>query len=178
MFNRIRPHWLALLGAALLVALSVSSAFGAKPWSDERPNPGQQVSEFVHSLFSGDQEDQDDSTDEETTDEDAGEESDEDSDEITDEETGDEETADEDSESGQPDNHGACVSAVATGGDVGGVHDNHGGAVSEAARVTCWGEDGDEESSDGEVVHGNSANAHDKGDGQGHGNGHGHGGNH
>jgi len=29
--DRLRKHWLALLGGALLVGLSISSAFGAKP---------------------------------------------------------------------------------------------------------------------------------------------------
>ena len=47
MTTRFRSRWLALLGAAALISLSMSAALGAKPSGDNR---GQQVSTFVHSL--------------------------------------------------------------------------------------------------------------------------------
>ncbi|HYM52329.1 MAG TPA: hypothetical protein VEW45_02450, partial [Candidatus Dormibacteraeota bacterium] len=37
--NRFRTHWLALLGGGLLLALSISSAFGAKPDSAPAAQP-------------------------------------------------------------------------------------------------------------------------------------------
>lgn len=178
MKSRFRAHWWALLAGALLIALSASSALGAGPSGDEEKNHGQQVSEFVHSLLFDDEtagEDEDAPADEDVQD---------------DEDTQDEEElADEVLEGGQPDNHGACVSAVATTHDeVGGENENHGGAVSEAARVTCWedGADGeptaDEDATGDEEVtseatdgdgHGKSAAAHERTRGRGHGKGHG-----
>ncbi len=46
--SNFRTRWLALFGAVTLIALSMSSALGAKP--DAGENRGQQVSAFVHSL--------------------------------------------------------------------------------------------------------------------------------
>jgi hypothetical protein len=173
--TRFRSHWLALLGGALLLALSVSSAFAAKPAGDES-NRGQQVSAFVHELVSGteDSEDQPDDDADENADEDA----DEDADEAEDDEVVDEEPL-EDSE---PGDHGACVAAVAMDPEqLGGDNENHGGAVSLAARYTCWGLElpTDEESStDADLTtssvkeHGKSATAHERG--RGHGKGHNH----
>ncbi|MGH7419065.1 MAG: hypothetical protein ACREKB_14930, partial [Candidatus Rokuibacteriota bacterium] len=135
MHSRLRPHWLALAAAALLVALSVSSAFGADPPDGEDKNHGQQVSDFVHSLLFGDptSDDEDTSSDEDTA-EDEDTSGDDTSDEV--------EPADEDTQDGEWANHGACVSAVATTHDeVGGPNDTHGWAVSDAARYTCWGEE-------------------------------------
>lgn len=169
MTTRPRARWFALFAGALLIALSATSALGAGPSGDEEKNHGQQVSEFVHSLLFGDpaSEDEDAPADEST---------DEDTEDTEDEEqAADEDSADEDSETGQPDNHGACVSAVAMDADaVGGENDNHGGAVSEAARVTCWEEETEEveaTDADAEDVHGKSADAHNKP--HGHGRGHG-----
>ena len=157
MWKRFKPPWLALGAGALLVALSVSSAFGANPWGEEGQNPGQQVSEFVHSLFSGDQEDEN-------------------QDETTDEDTSDEDTTDEDALDGEWANHGECVAATATGDETGGPNDTHGWPVSDAARYTCWGEESQAEDTDTEdteaETHGNSASAHDKTHGRGHGGGH------
>jgi len=44
--NRLRKHWLALLGGGLLLALSISSAFGAKPADApaNQPNSGGELS--------------------------------------------------------------------------------------------------------------------------------------
>jgi hypothetical protein len=171
--TRFRSHWLALLGGALLLALSVSSAFAAKPAGDES-NRGQQVSAFVHELVSG-TEDSEDQPDEDA-DEDANE--DEDADETDEDEVVDEEPL----EDAAPGDHGACVAAVATDPDlVDGDNENHGGAVSLAARYTCWRLEPptDEESNtDADATttsvkeHGKSATAHERG--HGHGKGHKH----
>ena len=142
-----RAVWLALAAGALLVALSVSSAFGADPPDDEK-NHGQQVSEFVHSLLFGDpaSNDEDEPGDEETQDDEQT---------AEDEEATDEEATARNAD-GPPDNHGQCVRVVAMSPDTGGPNDNHGGAVSEAARVTCWedSEGGDEEATDEESADG------------------------
>ena len=111
--SNFRKRWLALFGAVTLIALSMSSALGAKPTD----NRGMQVSAFVHSL-QGD------------TEEPAEE-------EPVEEEPVDEEPVEE--EDSAPSDHGKCVAAVAQDPEaVGPPNDNHGGAVSEAARVTCW----------------------------------------
>jgi hypothetical protein len=122
--TRFRTHWLALLGGTLLLALSVSSAFGAKPVGDG-PNRGQQVSTFVHELVFGSEEPEE-QPDEEEVDE-------------TDEEVVDEDEVVE-AEQVTGAEHGACVSAAAWEPDeVGGANENHGGFVSLEARYTCWG---------------------------------------
>jgi hypothetical protein len=157
----------------LLVALSVSSAFGADPADDADKNHGQQVSDFVHSLLFGDpaSDDEDATEDEDTA---------EDEDVTEDEDTAEEEvdSADEDTQDGEWANHGECVADMATSDETGGPKDTHGWAVSDAARYTCWGEESqaeDTEAEDTEVTsaeeHGNSANAHNKP--HGHGRGHG-----
>ena len=113
--SRFRSPWLALFGGATLIALSLSSALGAKP--DPATNRGQQVSTFVHSL----QTDAEESSPEEPSPE---------------ESPAEEPAADGES---SPSDHGQCVALVAQDETaVGPPNDNHGGAVSEAARVTCW----------------------------------------
>jgi hypothetical protein len=62
--SKFRSHWLALFGGAALIALSMSTALGAKP--DAGENRGQLVSAFVHSLQ--DDVDETEDTDEETED--------------------------------------------------------------------------------------------------------------
>jgi hypothetical protein len=103
--RRFRTHVLAVFGALVILSLSLSSAFGARPpvSDDETTNVGQQVSTFVHSLLAGEQEEDGDQDESEECDTDSDE--DVDSDEGTgdeetgdgtgDEETGDEETGDE-----------------------------------------------------------------------------------
>ena len=55
--RRFRTQWLALLGALVILSLSLGSAFGARPLKadGESLTFGQQVSAFVHSLQSTDQ---------------------------------------------------------------------------------------------------------------------------
>jgi hypothetical protein len=133
--SRYRTYTLAVFGAILLMALSLSAAFAAKPaGADGDANRGQQVSDFVHSLFSNDEDSDEDASEDEDADEDADAE--------------EEEAEDEDApEDGAPSDHGKCVALVAQDPEaVGPPNDNHGGAVSLAARETCWEpEDGDEE---------------------------------
>src|SRR6187549_862872 len=95
--QRFRNTWVALVGGALLLVLSVSAAFGADP-ADSDGNRGQSVAAFVHDLVFGADEGTDDQTEEEDgdTDEEADEDSDEDSADETDEDSADD--ADEDSE--------------------------------------------------------------------------------
>ena len=66
--SRFRSHWLALFGAVTLIALSLSTAFGARP---EGENRGQQVSAFVHSLVGADEETEEDTEVEEEEEESA-----------------------------------------------------------------------------------------------------------
>ena len=90
--HTFRRSWLALFGGILLLALSVSAAFGAKP-SGTEGNRGQTVATFVHDVVFGDQADADDDESAEDSD------SDEDADEDADSEDADEaDEADEDSE--------------------------------------------------------------------------------
>lgn len=113
--NRFRSQLLAILGAAALMSLSVSGALGHSPWGDG--TRGQQASAYVHGLVGGDEDS-------------AGADANESDDEAED---------DEDAiEQGEPGAHGACVSEVARGDEVGGENENHGGAVSLAARESCW----------------------------------------
>ena len=111
--SNFRSRWLALFGGITLIALSMSSALGAKP----ADNRGMQVSAFVHSLQA-------------------------DAEEPVEEEPVEEAPADEEpvqEEDSAPSDHGQCVALVAQNKEaVGPPNDNHGGAVSEAARVTCW----------------------------------------
>ena len=50
--HTFRRSWLALLGGILLLALSVSAAFGAKP-SGAESNRGQTVATCVHDVVFG-----------------------------------------------------------------------------------------------------------------------------
>ena len=87
--QRFRSTWLALMGGALLIVLSVSAAFGANPSGTAEGTRGQTIAAFVHDLVFGSDELADDETeqdddDSDESDEDTDEESD-DSDEETDE---------------------------------------------------------------------------------------------
>jgi hypothetical protein len=143
-----RTRWLALLGGVALIALSLSTALAGKP--DAGGNRGDQVSAFVHSLLGGAEA----STDESQT-PDASESPD----------ASQSEEATQSQDAGAPSDHGACVAAVAQSTDVGGANQNHGGAVSEAARVTCWGDS----ASASETNLSTSGPVHGKGHGKHHG---------
>ena len=57
--RRFRTQWLALFGALVILSLSLSTAFGARPTGTNEegaPNFGQQVSSFVHALQDSDEE--------------------------------------------------------------------------------------------------------------------------
>ena len=88
--HRFRSIWLALMGGAVIVTLSLSVALGADPADETDGNRGQTISGFVHSLIFA----QDDPADDETVDEDQDE--DEDSDEDTEEDSDEADEADED----------------------------------------------------------------------------------
>lgn len=111
-----------MMGGVLLITLSVSVAFGARPAATLDSPPGESIAEFVHGLiFSPDDPESEPDTG------DAGV-------------LGDpEEDPDEDG------SHSECVSEIAESDAVGGPNDNHGGAVSEAARETCPHTDDDED---------------------------------
>ncbi len=150
--QRFRSTWLALMGGALLVTLSISTAFGAAPAGTRDATRGQTIAALVHGVvFNTDAEPDDEPQVGEDTDESAeldeeeadahdGEEvadPDEDDEEEADAHDG-EEVADPDEDDEEADSHGTCVSEVARDKSaVGGKNRNHGGAVSEAARVTC-----------------------------------------
>jgi hypothetical protein len=151
--SKFRTHWLALFGGVTLLALSMSTAFGARP---EGENKGQQVSAFVHSLNAEDEE-TDEQADEETegTDEDT---------EVEDETETEDET-DVEVEDSEASAHGQCVAAVAQDKEaVGPPNDNHGGAVSLAAREDCWGEEEEVAADETDA----STQQHGKGHGKGH----------
>ena len=132
--NPFRKNVLVLFGAALLVALSVSGALGAKPTGSDAGPRGQTISAFVHALIAGDQEV---TVDENPTDETPADEetsSDEEDSNEEDSTPADEETSDSSTDANA---HGKCVSEIAGNRiAVGGDNDNHGGAVSLAAE-TC-----------------------------------------
>jgi hypothetical protein len=138
--TRLRTRLLAVLGASLLVSLTVSTAFGAHPETASADNRGHQVSAYVHSLLLGsDQESA--KTEDAQQDDEAG---------VTEDAQQDEPATDEQAATdAAPNTHGQCVSDAAHGDEVGGPNDNHGGAVSQAARDTCWQADGGEEPTDG-----------------------------
>jgi hypothetical protein len=142
-----RRTWLALVGGALLLALSVSAAFGAPPTGEDGPR-GRSVSAFVHELIFGSE-----PTDEEV-----------------DEEPIDEEQEDtEDSTRQVPEefaNHGECVSEAAHDREAFEESDamNRGEWVSTHARYTCWGleppdEDVEETDADGTDEEGDADSA-------------------
>jgi hypothetical protein len=118
--SKLRTRWLALFGGVTLIALSMSSALGAKPTD----NRGMQVSAFVHSLQA-------------------------DAEEPVEEEPVEEAPVDEvpvEEEDAAPSDHGTCVAAVAQDPEASGPpNGNHGGAVSEAARDSCWPDENAEE---------------------------------
>jgi hypothetical protein len=113
------------MGAILLVTLSVSAAFGAKPTDTDAPR-GQSIAAFVHDLVFGSEETDDEVNEDE--DEDVVED---DEDEDSDEE--DDELVDDDAERQVPEefaNHGACV--------VDAIHDTEGFEASEAETFGAW----------------------------------------
>ncbi len=131
--QRFRRTWLALMGGALLVTLSISTAFGAAPAGTRDATRGQTIAALVHGVvFDTDAEHEDEPQVGDDTEESA---------ELDEEETdaaNGEEVTDSDEEEVEADSHGTCVSEVARDKSaVGGKNGNHGGAVSEAARVTC-----------------------------------------
>ena len=159
--HKFRSTWLALIGGAFLVTLSISAAFGADP-DEIDGNRGQTIAAFVHSLVFA----HDDETDE-TVDEDQDEDTEEDPRRMptrpmrptdADRPIGRRGDTAEDSEAREvPEfaNHGECVSDAAH--DTEGFEEsdaaNHGEWVSENARYTCWGLDvPDEEESDEAAV--------------------------
>ncbi len=146
--QRLRSTWLALTGGALLVALSVSVAFGADP-VDAEGNRGQTIAAFVHELVFGANDEADEGADEnEDTDGDTEEDAPEDASEVIEfggEITDPETTEDsEDSAREVPEefaNHGECVSEAAHDAEGFAESDaaNKGEWVSQHARYVCWG---------------------------------------
>ena len=152
--QRLKNTWLALMGGALLITLSVSAALGAPPAGERDTNRGQTIAAAVHAVIFGSDDEAaqdpvaDDTEDEESEDTPEQDESDE-LDELPDADEDNEQPetdADEDADADVADSaHGECVSEVAQDPDaVGGARENHGGAVSEAARETCWETEADE----------------------------------
>jgi hypothetical protein len=60
--HHFRERWLAVFGGILLLTLSVSTVFGARPEGTEATR-GQSVSAFVHSLVFGGTTDEEDDAD-------------------------------------------------------------------------------------------------------------------
>jgi hypothetical protein len=150
--NPFRKNVLVLFGAALLIAMSVGSALGAKPTGDTAGSRGQTISDFVHSVITGDQEV---TVDETPTDEAPADEAPDES--SADEGPADEDATDEDAtdtegtaptdQATDANAHGKCVSEIAQTHELtGDPNDNHGGAVSLAARETCRDEEATSES--------------------------------
>ncbi len=132
--QKLRSTWLALMGGAFLVALSVSAAFGAPPTGTDGPR-GQTVAAFVHELvFGADEETDADELVNETEDEADDDGSEEDA-ELAEELVLEEELV----EDGEVfDSHGECVSDEASDKTDETAEDgNHGAVVSFAAQETC-----------------------------------------
>jgi hypothetical protein len=165
--TRFRTQVLAALGATLLVALSVSTAFGAHPETADSENLGHQVSGYVHWLQLASHEDSQGQTDEEQQEDQQDEQTE---DEQTQEDQQDQQLPTEDAAANS---HGQCVRDVAQGSEVGGPNDNHGGAVSLAARVTCWQTDTTDggDGSDPTTVSDGPGNSENHGSHGNHGNG-------
>ena len=152
--HTFRRAWLALMGAILIVTLSVSAAFGAKPIDTAEGPRGQSVAAFVHDLvFGSDETDEDEVVEEDESSEDEEEDSDdeeseeEDTDEESEEVEEDSEEVEETGETASGQEHGECVSEEASDKtDEVDEEGNHGSVVSVAARETCWEpEESDEE---------------------------------
>ena len=119
--HKFRSTWLALIGGAFLVTLSISAAFGADPADETDGNRGQTIAAFVHTLVFGEDEPIDDEVVEEDQDENT------------------EEADEADGALLEGESHGDCVSRAA--------HDkttwvedglsNHGEWVSLHARELC-----------------------------------------
>src|SRR5688500_16510272 len=139
--QKLRSTWLALMGGAFLVALSVSAAFGAPPTGTDAPR-GQTVAAFVHELVFG----ADESTDADElvneTEDEADEEGSEGDEELAEELLVEEELV----EDGEVfDSHGECVAEEASDKtDETEADGNHGAVVSEAAH-TCPADEATEE---------------------------------
>ncbi len=140
--QRLRSTWLALVGGAFLVTLSISAAFGASPQDSTDGTRGQTVASFVHEVVFGADEDADEELTEPETDqdldedldeEDGNEDVDEDLDEDADEDLDEDPQVNEDANA-----HGECVSEIAKTKPEADSEENHGTVVSEAARETCW----------------------------------------
>jgi len=164
--HTFRRTWLALMGAILLVTLSVSAAFGAKPTDTEGPR-GQSIAAFVHDLVFGSEETDDEVNEDEDVADDDEDGTDDDEDVVEDEDSDEEadELVDDDAQRQVPEefaNHGECVADA--------THDTEGFEASEAetfgawvsmhARYECWGlepptdeadEDAAEEESEGDA---------------------------
>lgn len=139
--QKLRSTWVALMGGAFLVALSVSAAFGAPPIGTDGPR-GQTVAAFVHELVFGAVEETDaDELVNETEDE-TDEEGSEEDEELAEELVVEEELV----EDGEVfDSHGECVSDEASDKtDETEADGNHGAVVSEAAQ-TCPTEEATDE---------------------------------
>ena len=137
--QRLRSTWLALMGGALLVTLSVSAAFGAPPNDTDGPR-GQTIAGFVHELVFG--------SDEETDDDALVNEDEEEDEELAEELVTEDEVVD-----GQvAGSHGECVSDEASDKtDETETDGNHGAVVSEAAH-TCPADEATEEVTDPETL--------------------------
>jgi hypothetical protein len=145
--QRLRSTWVALVGGAFLLAVSVSAAFGAPPTDEDGPR-GRSVSGFVHELIFGSEANAGDAVvDEDEENQENEEEDSEESDERSDqgsEVDADEETKSEDNNRQTPEefaNHGECVSQAAHDQEAFEASDaeNRGAWVSTHARYTCWG---------------------------------------
>jgi hypothetical protein len=137
--TRFRTHFLAVLGAGMLLTLSVSTAFAAHPENADADHPGQWVASFVHfQLFGSDGLAPSGHTDQ-VSDEQQSEETDQgdqQDDSQPDQPTSQATSATTDTATAS--SHGQCVKDIARGDGVGDPNNNHGGAVSAAARDTCW----------------------------------------
>src|SRR5574338_149171 len=156
--HRLRSYWLALVGGLLLVGLSVSSVFAARPSATEDGTRGQQIAAFVHELVFGstDEEETPDETQDQTEEEDQVQDDEQLEEDQEDVEESDEDASEDVEESDtEASSHGQCVSEEASDkSDEDYQADpeftNHGAFVSYAARVTCWQTGDEEEATDEE----------------------------
>ena len=143
------------MGGLLLVALSVSSVFAARPSATEDGTRGQQIAAFVHELVFGSNDEEE--TPDETQDQTEEEEQLQDDEQLEEDVEESEEDTSEDVEESDTDAsaHGQCVSEEASDkSDEDYTLDpeftNHGAFVSYAARVTCWQTGDEDETTDEE----------------------------